>query len=77
MRQRARQMSASNCRSSISDHCDWDELTGTIRETGAAEIWVTHGREEALVRWCELNGIARQPAAPGRLRGRGGMKAQP
>ena len=39
----------------ISDHCDWDELTTTIRETGAGEIWVTHGREEALVRWCELN----------------------
>jgi putative mRNA 3-end processing factor len=45
----------------ISDHSDWDELTTTIRETGAAEIWVTHGREEALVRWCELNGIAGRP----------------
>ncbi len=42
----------------ISDHSDWDELTRTIVETGAREIWVTHGREEALVRWCELNGIA-------------------
>ncbi len=42
----------------ISDHCDWDELTETILETGAQEVWVTHGREEALVRWCELNGIA-------------------
>lgn len=39
----------------ISDHSDWDELTETIRDTGASEIWVTHGREEALVRWCELN----------------------
>jgi putative mRNA 3-end processing factor len=42
----------------ISDHSDWDELTETIAETGASEIWVTHGREEALVRWCELQGIA-------------------
>lgn len=42
----------------ISDHCDWDELTETIIETGAEEVWVTHGREEALVRWCELSGIA-------------------
>jgi putative mRNA 3-end processing factor len=42
----------------ISDHCDWDELTDTIHETGASEVWVTHGREEALVRWCELQGIA-------------------
>lgn len=42
----------------ISDHSDWDELTETINETGAREVWVTHGREEALVRWCELQGIA-------------------
>ncbi|RWQ19065.1 ligase-associated DNA damage response exonuclease [Mesorhizobium sp.] len=45
----------------VSDHADWDELTATIRETGAGEIWVTHGREEALVRWCELEGIAARP----------------
>jgi putative mRNA 3-end processing factor len=45
----------------ISDHSDWDELTETIKETGASEIWVTHGREEALVRWCELEGIAARP----------------
>lgn len=42
----------------ISDHADWDELLATVVETGAGEIWVTHGREEALVRWCELQGIA-------------------
>ena len=45
----------------ISDHADWDELTQTITETGAGEIWVTHGREDALVRWCEINGIAARP----------------
>lgn len=45
----------------LSDHADWNELTATIRETGAGEVWVTHGREEALVRWCELNGIAARP----------------
>ena len=50
----------------ISDHADWPELTETIRETGAGEVWVTHGREEALVRWCELAGI---PARPLRLVG--------
>ncbi len=33
----------------ISDHCDWPELLQTITETGAEEIWVTHGREDALV----------------------------
>lgn len=42
----------------VSDHSDWDELVETIAETGAGEVWVTHGREEALVRWCEINGIA-------------------
>jgi len=33
----------------ISDHADWDELTSTIDDVAAEEIWVTHGREEALV----------------------------
>ena len=45
----------------LSDHSDWDDLIATLRETGASEVWVTHGREEALVRWCELNGIAARP----------------
>ena len=33
----------------ISDHADWDELTATIDDVAAEEVWVTHGREEALV----------------------------
>lgn len=45
----------------ISDHADWDELTQTIAELKPAEVWVTHGREEALVRWCELAGIPAKP----------------
>jgi putative mRNA 3-end processing factor len=45
----------------ISDHADWDALTATIRDTGAGEIWITHGREEALARWCELQGLAARP----------------
>jgi putative mRNA 3-end processing factor len=45
----------------ISDHADWDELTATIAELAPSEVWVTHGREEALVRWCALNGIAAKP----------------
>lgn len=39
----------------ISDHADWDELTATIREVDPAETWITHGREEAILRWCQLN----------------------
>ena len=33
----------------VSDHADWDELLATIEDVDAPEIWVTHGREEALV----------------------------
>ena len=41
----------------ISDHADWPELLDTIRETGAEEVWVTHGREAALVHQLGLMGI--------------------
>ncbi len=33
----------------ISDHADWPELLETIAATGAETVWVTHGREDALV----------------------------
>ncbi|MGL4439466.1 MAG: ligase-associated DNA damage response exonuclease [Bosea sp. (in: a-proteobacteria)] len=45
----------------VSDHADWDDLCATIHEVGAPEIWVTHGQEDALVRWCEMNGIRAKP----------------
>ncbi len=45
----------------LSDHCDWDALTATITELAPSEVWVTHGREEALVRWCTLRGLAARP----------------
>src|ERR1700685_1107878 len=45
----------------ISDHADWDGLTSTIAATGAGEIWVTHGQEEALVHWCATRGLAARP----------------
>ncbi|HEX2446791.1 MAG TPA: ligase-associated DNA damage response exonuclease [Methyloceanibacter sp.] len=40
----------------ISDHADWRELTETIAETGAREIWVTHGREDALLHHIQTTG---------------------
>jgi putative mRNA 3-end processing factor len=40
----------------ISDHADWRELTGTIEETGAEEVWVTHGREDALLHHIQSTG---------------------
>jgi putative mRNA 3-end processing factor len=40
----------------VSDHADWNELTKTIEETGASEVWVTHGREDALLHHIETTG---------------------
>ncbi|MCD0417239.1 ligase-associated DNA damage response exonuclease [Rubrivivax sp. JA1024] len=45
----------------ISDHADWDGLTATIAATGAGEVWVTHGQEDALVHWCQTKGLAARP----------------
>ena len=53
VRQRARQRNV-QLPLVISDHADWNELTATIDEVNPAETWITHGREEALLRWCQL-----------------------
>jgi putative mRNA 3-end processing factor len=45
----------------LSDHADWGELTSTIAELRPQELWITHGREESLARWAELEGIAARP----------------
>jgi putative mRNA 3-end processing factor len=45
----------------LSDHVDWPDLTRTIQDLSPQEVWVTHGREDALVRWCELNQIKARP----------------
>ncbi|MFN2099316.1 ligase-associated DNA damage response exonuclease [Altererythrobacter sp. MF3-039] len=54
VRQRARQRNV-ELPLVISDHADWNELTRTIEEVDAAENWITHGREDALLRWCQLH----------------------
>jgi putative mRNA 3-end processing factor len=41
----------------ISDHADWSELTQTLKGVGAPKVWVTHGREEALVHYARSLGI--------------------
>jgi putative mRNA 3-end processing factor len=56
VRQRARQKNV-ELPIILSDHADWDELTETIAEIAPREVWVTHGREEALVHWCETRQI--------------------
>jgi putative mRNA 3-end processing factor len=45
----------------LSDHADWDGLTATITATGAEEVWVTHGQEDALVHWCTSQGLRARP----------------
>ena len=56
VRQRARQRGV-ELPLVISDHADWDELTQTLEEVAAPEVWVTHGREEALVHHATRRGI--------------------
>ena len=40
----------------VSDHADWNELTATFIELKPEEVWITHGREEGLLRWAQING---------------------
>lgn len=47
----------------VSDHADWDGLTATIAATGASEVWVTHGQEDALVHWCQTRQLRARPLA--------------
>jgi putative mRNA 3-end processing factor len=62
VRQRARQ-SGVELPLVVSDHADWDELTATIAELAPREVWVTHGREEALVYWATTHGFAARALA--------------
>jgi putative mRNA 3-end processing factor len=45
----------------ISDHADWPGLLKTITATGAREVWVTHGQEDAIVHWAKSTGLKARP----------------
>ena len=45
----------------ISDHSDWKELTSVIKNSVSENVWVTHGREDALVYWCKKNNLNSRP----------------
>ena len=56
VRQRARQRNV-ELPLILSDHADWDELTETLHDVGAPEVWITHGREEALAHYAQSKGF--------------------
>lgn len=41
----------------VSDHADWDDLIETSLATGAPDIWITHGRVEALEYALQQRGV--------------------
>ncbi len=45
----------------VSDHADWDELGEALRLVQPGALWVTHGREEALVHYAQSQGIPARP----------------
>ncbi|ETX15655.1 mRNA 3-end processing factor [Roseivivax halodurans JCM 10272] len=40
----------------MSDHADWNGLIGAIRETGAENIYVTHGYTDIFAKWLNSEG---------------------
>jgi len=46
----------------LSDHADWDGLLSSVRESGARQVYVTHGNSDGLARYLrEVEGIAAEP----------------
>ncbi|MFL5425839.1 MAG: DNA ligase-associated DEXH box helicase, partial [Myxococcales bacterium] len=41
----------------LSDHADWPGLLRTVRETGAKQVFATHGHREALSRYLREQGV--------------------
>jgi putative mRNA 3-end processing factor len=45
----------------VSDHADWDELTRTALDVAPQELWITHGRDDALAHWAKGQGLTARP----------------
>jgi putative mRNA 3-end processing factor len=41
----------------LSDHVDWPGLLTAVKESGAEQVWVTHGFVEPVVRWFREQGL--------------------
>lgn len=37
----------------LSDHADWNSLIGTVRQTGAKTVYITHGQTDVLARYLQ------------------------
>ena len=56
----------------LSDHADWPALVATARQSGARQVYVTHGQSDVLARYLrEVEGIAAEPLQGGGLAERG------
>jgi putative mRNA 3-end processing factor len=50
----------------LSDHADWDGLLRTVRDSGARQVYVTHGQNDVLARYLrEVEGISAAPLHDG------------
>ena len=38
-----------------------EKNTQTLNDVGAPEVWITHGREDAIVYWANKNGFKARP----------------
>jgi putative mRNA 3-end processing factor len=46
----------------LSDHADWSGLIRSVKESGAAQVFVTHGNSDGLARYLrEVEGISAEP----------------
>jgi len=46
----------------LSDHADWNGLLHSVRESGARQVYVTHGNSDGLARYLrEVEGICAEP----------------
>ncbi|MCT0226444.1 ligase-associated DNA damage response exonuclease [Synechococcus sp. CS-1328] len=46
----------------LSDHADWDGLVRTVKDTGARQVYVTHGKADGLARYLrDVEGISAEP----------------
>jgi putative mRNA 3-end processing factor len=64
----------------LSDHADWPGLIRSVKESGARQVYVTHGNSHGLARYLrEVEGLSAEPLEGdfSRERGEGLEPAEP